>query len=220
MRIERRKRSGVRLLALTLIFACDAKDQDSGDQGFGPDHPGEADADADTDTDTDTDTDGDADVDFDPSEDCHPDIADWPEAWQALEDEVVALVNLSRSAGTNCGSYGNYPPAGPLVMDPHIQCACRYHSLWMADNNSLSHESPGGALGFSFSERMVNAGFTGTPIGENVAAGYPNAAQVVQGWLSSDGHCANLMNSSATLTGVGYAPGGSYGTWWTQEFGR
>ncbi|RME23812.1 MAG: CAP domain-containing protein, partial [Deltaproteobacteria bacterium] len=154
------------------------------------------------------------------SEACHPDIADWPEAWARYEEQVVELTNQARAEGQDCGSYGVYPPAGPVSMDPAIQCAARYHSLWMAENNVFDHYSTGGDLGDDPWTRMANAGFTGSPTGENIAAGYRSPAEVVQGWIDSDGHCANLMNADATLIGVGYAEGGSYGTYWTQDYGR
>ncbi len=163
---------------------------------------------------------GDGGGTVDLSEDCHPDIEDWPGAWANIEEQVVELTNQARAAGQDCGSYGRFPSVGPVEMDPALRCAARYHSLWMADTNVFDHYSYGGDLGDDPWERMDNAGFTGSGVGENIAAGYPNAAQVVQGWIDSDGHCANLMSDSAELIGVGYFEGGSYGTWWTQNFGR
>lgn len=155
----------------------------------------------------------------DPAEDCHPDVADWPESWADLEDQVLERVNEERAAGADCGSSGTYAPTGPLAMEDHLRCAARYHSMWMADNDTLAHESPGGDLGDTPWARMSAAGFTGTQIGENVAAGYGSAAAVIEGWMDSDGHCANIMNPSASLIGVGYVRGGSYGHTWTQDFG-
>lgn len=155
----------------------------------------------------------------DPAEDCHPDVADWPTASAALEDQVVELVNRERARGADCGSYGRYAAAGPLTMEPHLRCAARYHSLWMAETGIFSHDSPGGDLGADAWSRMSNAGFTGAAVGENIAAGYGTAAAVIAGWMDSDGHCANIMSPSATLIGVGYVAGGSYGSYWTQDFG-
>lgn len=154
------------------------------------------------------------------SEACHEAIADWPDAWAAFEEQVVELSNQARARGANCGTYGSYPPVGAVEMDPYLRCAARYHSWWMADTGVFDHYSVGGDLGDDPWERMASAGFSGSGVGENIAAGYSTPAQVVQGWLDSDGHCANLMSSSAKLIGVGYAEGGSYGTWWTQNFGR
>lgn len=190
------------------------------------DSDSDADADSDADGDADADADGDADSDADseskapdPSEDCHPDVADWPSAWAAYEAQVITLVNKERAKGANCHTEGTFRAAGPLKAQANIQCAARYHSLWMADTNNFEHESPRGDLGADPWERMANAGFTGTGVGENIAVGYTTPAEAVAGWIASDGHCANIMNSAATLTGVGYFEGGSWGYYWTQDFG-
>ena len=68
---------------------------------------------------------------------------------------------------------------------------------------------------------MDQAGYNGGTWGENIAAGYGTPAQVVQGWLDSDGHCSNMLNPSFSLIGIGYADvqGSQYGSYWTQNFG-
>jgi uncharacterized protein YkwD len=89
----------------------------------------------------------------------------------------------------------------------------------MAETDSFSHDSPGGDLGDDPWERIDSTEFSGQAVGENIAMGYGSAASVVQGWMDSDGHCSNIMNADATLMGVGYFAGGSYGHYWTQNFG-
>jgi uncharacterized protein YkwD len=68
---------------------------------------------------------------------------------------------------------------------------------------------------------MSDAGYSGSPRGENIAAGYGSAAAVVAGWMASTGHCQNIMNAAFRSAGVGYATGASsqYGTYWTMNFG-
>ena len=157
----------------------------------------------------------------DPAEACHPDLEGWPASWASLEEQVVELVNDRRAKGADCGSYGTFGPADPVEMDPHLRCAARYHSLWMAEESAFSHDSPGGDLGDDPWERIDSTDFSGQATGENIAAGYSTAAKVVAGWVDSDGHCANLMAPNSRLTGVGYAEGHSaYGSTWTQNFGR
>jgi uncharacterized protein YkwD len=193
-----------------------------------PDTDTSPDTDSSTDTDTSPDTDSSTDTDTDtddgdagnPAEDCHPDVAGWPAAWAAFEEQVVVEINAVRATGADCGTEGSFAPAGPLSMDAHLRCAARYHSAWMRDTDAFSHDSAGGDLGDDPWQRIDAAGYTGTATGENIAAGYSAAADVVAGWVESDGHCANLMNPSATQTGVGYARGGTYTHWWTQNFGR
>ena len=155
----------------------------------------------------------------DASEACDPQIQDWPRDWASYEEQVVTLTNQARARGANCHSEGTFGPADPVSMDPYLRCAARYHSLWMKQTEVFDHYSPGGNLGGDPWERMAEAGFAGFGTGENIAAGYATPDEVVQGWLDSDGHCANIMNPESTRIGVGYVAGGSYGTWWTQDYG-
>jgi uncharacterized protein YkwD len=175
----------------------------------------------DTDTqDTDTpDTDTDS-APADRAEACHPDVAGWPADWAAIEEAVVDEINAVRARGANCGTEGRFASTGPVAMDADLRCAARFHSMWMRDTDTFSHDSPAGELGDDPWERIAATGYAGTATGENIAAGYSTAAAVVAGWVDSDGHCANLMNPDSTQTGVGYAAGGTYAHWWTQNFGR
>jgi len=205
---------------------CD--DGDSPDWGE-PDTDSDTDADSDTDTDTDTDTDSDADADSDsdadtdsdaddPAEACHPTAQGWPDAWAGWAEDVLVYTNQARAATTNCGSEGTFPPAPPLVMNPYLRCAARVHSYDMAVEGYFDHDSPGGPIGDDMAERIETAGYTGwSALGENIAWGYSSPWDVVQGWLDSDGHCANIMSASFEDIGVGYA--GSGDLLWTQDFG-
>ncbi|MGB0716207.1 MAG: CAP domain-containing protein [Phycisphaerae bacterium] len=140
------------------------------------------------------------------------DVADWPDGWIAFEEEVLVLVNNARSTATDCGSRGTFPAASPLTMEGALTCAARIHSLDMATNNffdhtNLSGESPG--------DRVDQTGYSWSTWGENIALGQITPEQVVNAWLDSDGHCANIMNASFTQIGIGY----SEGNYWTQVFG-
>jgi uncharacterized protein YkwD len=136
----------------------------------------------------------------------------------SLEDVVLTLINQRRAAGATCGSTA-YPPVGPLTMNASLQTAARAHSVDMATANYVSHTSPDGS---TFDQRMRDAGYSGAfPWAENIAAGPGSAAGVVDGWMGSPGHCANIMSAGARATGVGYAfrAGSTYGHYWTQNFG-
>ena len=85
----------------------------------------------------------------------------------------------------------------------------------MADNNYFSHTSP--TYGSPF-EMLQSFGITYKSAGENIAAGQKTAQAVMDSWLNSSGHRANILGSSYTELGVGYVSGGSYGTYWVQEF--
>jgi uncharacterized protein YkwD len=227
---------------LLALFACDdaSSDRDSGgdDTGEGSgtlDADADADSDGDSDADTDGDSDGDSDADTDADADlaeveaCHESARDWPLDWAELERQVLAEINARRTAGDSCpdraGGVTAYPPMDPLEMEPHLQCAARVHTLWMAENGTMTHESPGGPIGDDLSERVQTAGYTGRGVAENIAQGHPTPEAVVEGWMGSpDGHCTSIMNSRYTIIGVGYAAvdtgsqwiGGDY---WTADFG-
>jgi uncharacterized protein YkwD len=134
------------------------------------------------------------------------------------ESEVVTLVNQRRAAGATCGGT-TYAPAPALVMNEAWRAAARGHSEDMATRNYFSHTSYDGR---TFSQRMSGAGYSGAfPWGENIAAGQSSPAAVVNGWMNSTGHCANIMNPAYRAIGVGYAynAASSYRHYWTQNFG-
>jgi hypothetical protein len=185
-----------------------------GDGDGDPTTTGDGDGDPDPTTTT---GDGDGDPDVPDNAYCNP-VANWDPEWIAWELEVLALVNQARSQGGNCGAQGNFGPSGPLTIDPALTCASRVHSKDMADNNFFSHTN---LMGQDPGYRIGQAGYNGGGWGENIAAGYGSPQEAVQGWLDSDGHCANMLNPGFQDTGIGYAygPNSSYGHYWTQTFG-
>jgi uncharacterized protein YkwD len=137
---------------------------------------------------------------------------DWPASLTADEDEVLRLVNEHRAAGADCGVMGVFEPTHALVMDPKLRCAARMHSLDMYEEGYFSHSSPDGS---EPSDRMAAAGYSGFFWGENIGRGARTPATAVAGWMSSDGHCANIMHPGFEEIGVGRVD-----TYWTQKFGR
>jgi len=144
---------------------------------------------------------------------------DWPSDWADMEDVVLDLVNEWRASGADCDTEGVFPPAGPLTMNSALRDAARLHSEDMGANNYFSHDSLDGR---DFVDRILDAGYDmNGPVGENIAAGQNTPQAAVQGWMDSDGHCANIMNASFDEIGVGYAYDASstYRHYWTQDFG-
>jgi len=120
----------------------------------------------------------------------------------AYEAEVVRLVNEIRvQNGLNA-----------LTQDWQLSRVARYKSQDMKDKNYFSHTSP--TYGSPF-QMMKSFGITYKTAGENIAKGYSTPQAVVNGWMNSSGHRANILNSSFTHIGVGYVASGSY---WTQMF--
>jgi uncharacterized protein YkwD len=139
-----------------------------------------------------------------------------------MEDEILVLTNQRRAAGATCGDQ-TFGPAGPLTTDPILRTAAREHSQDMGARNYFEHVSPDGR---SPADRMHAAGWAGRTAGENIFAGERNggtlsAAEVVEGWMHSPGHCSNIMNPRFKTIGVGYAstPHSRLGNYWTQDFG-
>lgn len=123
----------------------------------------------------------------------------------SLAQQVVDLTNQHRVAA-GCA---------PLTVSPQLTTAAAAHSQDMATNNFFSHTGSDGSTPW---DRIRRTGYTYSTAAENIAAGYRTAEQVVQGWYSSSGHRANMLNCNLREIGVAYADGGSYGRYWTQVF--
>ncbi|HEU4535989.1 MAG TPA: CAP domain-containing protein [Polyangiaceae bacterium] len=131
--------------------------------------------------------------------------------------EVFNLVNQARSQARLCGTQ-SFAAAPALRWDDRLGRAAQGHSTDMATKNYFSHTSPDGR---TFVDRIKAEGYTSfAALGENIAAGQQTPAQVVDAWLKSAGHCKNIMNPNFRDIGVGRATGGTFGVYWTQDFGK
>ena len=120
----------------------------------------------------------------------------------SYEKEVVRLVNEARR---NNG-------IGELTYNWELSRVARYKSQDMRDNSYFSHTSP--TYGSPF--KMIKSfGISYKTAGENIARGQASPSAVVNAWMSSPGHRANILNPSFTEIGVGYVADGRY---WTQMF--
>lgn len=118
------------------------------------------------------------------------------------ESEVVRLVNEHRSANGLKALKHNW----------ELSRVARYKSQDMRDKNYFSHTSP--TYGSPF-QMMKNFGISYRAAGENIAKGQATPQAVVNAWMNSSGHRANILNSSFTEIGVGYVADGRI---WTQMF--
>lgn len=126
----------------------------------------------------------------------------------AFEAEVFSLLNAERAkAGVS-----------PLARNDKLDAAARRHSNDMACNNFMSHT---GSDGSSPWDRMNQAGYTWIRAAENIAAGYSSPASVVDGWMNSPGHQANILDADLEDIGIAHAykSGTDYGHYWTTDFG-
>jgi uncharacterized protein YkwD len=150
-------------------------------------------------------------------------VATWNPEWVAFEEEVLRLTNETRARGADCGEEGKFGATTPLTMSPILRCSSRLHSQDMGEREFFDHENLDGVDPF---ERMMEAGYRGSAMGENIAMGQQSPEEVVAGWTESDGHCANMLSPMFTEIGVGYWEGESDNRFfngnklWTQNFGR
>jgi hypothetical protein len=126
-----------------------------------------------------------------------------------FESEVVDLVNVERAA----------EGLAPLSYDARLAAAARGHSEDMGLQNYFSHTSLDGR---TVSDRITDAGYDWNTYGENIAAGQPTPEDVIDSWMASSGHRANILNPNFCDIGVGYAyvAASTYRHYWTQDFGR
>ena len=135
----------------------------------------------------------------------------------SFAQRVFDLTNAARTQARTCGTTA-YAAAPALTYNSLLERAAQDHAADMASKNYFSHTSLDGR---KFSQRITNAGYGWRTAGENIAAGYDTPEALVQGWLQSPGHCANIMNPAFKEIGVGYSYGAasSYGHYWGQDFG-
>jgi uncharacterized protein YkwD len=145
-----------------------------------------------------------------------PFAAPAPSDQPVIAREVLARVNEARATGHRCGSR-SYLPAAPLQLSGRLSRVALEHSTEMARAGSLEHQ---GRDGSSPTDRVRRAGYGAQLVGENIAGGVPTAAEVVNGWLASSDHCANIMDRRFTEMGLAYAvaPSSPLEIYWTQLF--
>ncbi|WP_405542874.1 sigma-70 family RNA polymerase sigma factor [Streptomyces goshikiensis] len=119
--------------------------------------------------------------------------------------QVIALVNKERAAA-GCG---------PLTENSQLRSAAQGQSDDMAARNFFDHTNPDGA---DPGKRVTAAGYRWSTYGENIARGQQNADSVMDSWMKSPGHRANILNCAFKEIGVGIHQGAG-GPWWTQNFG-
>ena len=121
---------------------------------------------------------------------------------RSFEQEVIRLVNVQRAQNG----------LKPLTENWELSRVARYKSQDMVDNRYFSHTSP--TYGSPF-QMIRSFGISFRSAGENIAYGQRTPQAVVNAWMNSSGHRANILNASYTQIGVGYVADGNY---WTQMF--
>lgn len=146
--------------------------------------------------------------------------------------------NKKKKKKNNGGNSGSYSPdseerafldlindyrrskgAGALTLNKNLGAAADYHSRDMAKKNYFKHTLKNGD---SAEQNIRRFGYTNyVAVGENIAAGYETANDVMKAWKSSSGHDRNMRSGRFTEIGIGraHSKGSKYGWYWTITFG-
>lgn len=132
---------------------------------------------------------------------------------QTLLDEI----NRARSQARRCGS-NEFAAVPQLAWNSTLAEVAETQSRAMANGNFFS---PLDEEGRTPGDRAELSGYEGLPVGQNIAAALDRSSDVVEGWLTSPGHCANIMNPQFTELGAAYAvdPQSDAGIYWVVTFG-
>lgn len=127
------------------------------------------------------------------------------EADTSVQNEILTLVNAERSK----------QGLKPMKLNWELSRVAKVKAEDMAHEKYFSHTSP--TYGTPF-EMMKHFGITYRTAGENIAAGQKTPREVMQAWMNSKGHRANILNANYTELGVGQGSGGPYNIYWVQMF--
>lgn len=137
--------------------------------------------------------------------DLNQDVATADSGLQSQPQEVQDFVRL-------LNEYREDQGLTPLEWHVEVAAAAFSHSTDMRDRDFFSHIDPDGGTPW---DRLQNHGVSYSSAAENIAGGYRTGDDVLQGWLNSSGHKANIDNGVFTHHGVGYVAEGNL---WTHKF--
>lgn len=138
------------------------------------------------------------------------------QAQQDTAEVTQQLLDLTNQARAEAG-------LSPLVLSDALVAAAQAHAQAMANNDFYDHTDP--VTNTAPADRATAAGYRWQTVAENIAAGYESAAEVIQSWLDSPEHRANMLSPAVTEVGFGYVfdandtfpdPESPYQTYWVQ----
>ena len=132
-----------------------------------------------------------------------------PPSLSAEAQDTLQRINAYRAKGALCGA-DQMAAAPPLAWNAGLERAAAKHARDMAARRQMSHT---GGDGSRMRDRVARESYPWSALGENVSAGYSTVAAGLAGWMTSPGHCRNMMSPSFREVGVGAAsaPGDRYG---------
>jgi len=156
-----------------------------------------------------------------------------PPISKALIEKFLAVVNHARSLTQDCHSKGIFSATTALTWNEKLYKAAYEHNNDLIVSQTYSHDGSGQLSDWTgtdlgkrstFIERVESYSYEWRRLGENLGAGteIDSVEKIVNGWLASDNHCANLMNPYFTELGMSMIKDEAsiYTYYWTQEFGK
>jgi uncharacterized protein YkwD len=130
-------------------------------------------------------------------------------AFGPTESRILDLINSERRR----------QGLSALVYNPQLDRMAKIQARNMARFQKMAHVIPNADLP-TLVDRSRYVGYSYGRLAENVALGYPSAETVVEGWMNSKGHRANILNREVLETGIGIARSTAGGLYYCQVFGR
>ncbi|CAM5787196.1 CAP domain-containing protein [Rhizobacter fulvus] len=151
----------------------------------------------------------------------HPEAAAATRCSAALSpDQVLERLNATRARGAACHRPGTPTRAAPLAWNPRLAAVAAAQAQDMAKLDQMSHRD---SLNRNLGERLDAMGYRFSTAVENVAVGYASLDAVVDAWLDSEAHCANLMSAKVAELGLACSDGSvsesGTGRYWTLVLG-
>ena len=128
-----------------------------------------------------------------------------------FKENVLLLLNAYRSSGCNCEPGNFYSPASSFQWNDILEMAAKAHTTDMYSKKFFDHN---GSDGSNVGDRIRLYGYKWTMCAENIARGYNSEEQVIKAWISSSGHCRNIMNPYFKEIGLS-----KVGDYWTLVLG-
>lgn len=129
-----------------------------------------------------------------------PFMAPDPGSTADVNARALRVVNAARAKARKCGTTA-FPAAPPLELSELLGRAALAHAKDMAQHSSFEHV---GSDGSRPADRVTRVGYKWRNVAENIAAGVPDVETVIQGWIDSPGHCANLMDPRYKEMGIAF----------------
>jgi uncharacterized protein YkwD len=160
-------------------------------------------------------------------------VSDITPVLKSQNREILQALNIARSVARDCqDGLGVVGPSRALKWNDELYASAYEHSSDLAQSNTFSHLGSGtefditgannGGGKSQFFERIESSGYTNYhTLGENIAGGQNDIAEVMEAWLASPAHCTNIMNDKFEEVGVAVvvAEDTTFEIYWTQNFG-